>query len=66
MMKLGNFYFEKKLKPDDLKKYDINKFVADTKGMSFAHLKELICSVVVMDADYGKTLAELRTMRELS
>ena len=60
------FYFEKKLKPADLKKYDINKFVADTKGMSFAHLKELICSVVVMDANYEKTLAELRTMRELS
>lgn len=60
------FYFEKKLKPADLKKYDINKFVADTKGMSFAHLKELICSVVVMDANYEKTLAELKTMRELS
>lgn len=60
------FYIEKKLKPNDLKEIDINKWIADTKGMSFAHLKELVCSVIVMGVDYQKTINELKTMRELT
>lgn len=60
------FYIRKKLKPEDLEKIDLHKWVTDTDRMSFAHLKELICSVIVMDADYGKTMNELKKMKEVS
>lgn len=56
------YYLEKKLKPEDLAVIDIDKWVADTANMSFAHLKELVCSVVIMGSDYDKTMVELKNM----
>lgn len=58
------FYFEKKLKPADLKKYDIKKWADDTEGMSIAHLAELIKSIVIFDTPYDEIIATLRDMND--
>jgi len=59
------FYLENKLKPQDLKEQNIDKWVKDTKGMSFSHLKELLVSVVVMGNDYNKTINILKQMNKI-
>lgn len=61
------FYFEKKLKPEDIEKLGpagLSKWVADTKGMAFSDLKEIIASVVVMEMGYDEVLIELKKYEE--
>jgi hypothetical protein len=41
---------------------DVERWVADTKGFSIAHLKELFVSVVIQEDGYDETLATLRSM----
>ena len=60
------FYFEKKLKPADLGKYDIRKWADDTEGMNVAHLAELIKSIVIFDNDYNETIDTLRDMNNFN
>lgn len=60
------FYFENKLKEEDLLKYPIDQWVKDTDQFTFSHLRELIASVVVMDNDYHDTIAQLRSMYTVS
>jgi energy-coupling factor transporter ATP-binding protein EcfA2 len=57
-------YFKRKLKPGDLEKFgdELKQWVADTDGMSFAHLKELIASVVVFGNEYKPTIERLQCM----
>lgn len=59
------FYFKSKLKPEDLAKLGDNglqKWVNDTKQFTYSHLRELICSVIVMDNEYEKTIKQLREL----
>jgi len=57
-------FFESKLKPDEHKKYDLQKWVRDTKGMSLAHLKELVIAIVIMNKDYQQTINSLKSMAD--
>lgn len=41
---------------------NLGKWVSDTKGMTFAHLKELFVGVVVLENSYNETLNDLREM----
>jgi AAA+ superfamily predicted ATPase len=50
------------LTPDDRSKYPINKWVIDTKGLPFGHIKELIISVAVLGNDYSGTLERIKNM----
>ena len=62
------FYFESKLKDADLAALGdagLQKWVADTNQFTYAHLRELICAVVVMEQDYNKVLKKLKTMGEV-
>lgn len=43
---------------------DIERWVADTDGMSLAHLKELFVAVTILENDYEETIATLKSMRE--
>jgi hypothetical protein len=56
------FYIENKLKESDLANIDLGKWVQDTNGFTFSHIKELIVSVIVMENDYQKTISQLRNM----
>jgi 5'(3')-deoxyribonucleotidase len=60
------FYFKKKLKEDDLKGIDLERWVKDTEGMSFAHLKEVILAAVVMGNNYEGVIKRLRAMSEIN
>ena len=57
------FYFERKL-PKQYHK-DIDKWVKDTEGLSFSHLRELIISILLFDWDYQKAINNLKGMKEI-
>lgn len=59
-------YFENVMLPGDVEKYgvDIDEWVEDTKGMSIAHLKELVTSVVILGTSYEETLENLENMKK--
>ena len=57
------FYFKKKLKKNDLKGIDLNKWVKDTEGMSVAHLGELIKSVIIFNNTYEEAIAILKDLQ---
>lgn len=62
------FYIKNKLKEADLNELGedgLAKWIRDTKDMSFAHLKELIVSCIVLGNDYDKTIVRLKEMNEL-
>jgi hypothetical protein len=54
---LRRAYFKEKL---NLGLEDLNKWTADTEGLSFACLTELVISVKCLDHDYDETLKTLR------
>lgn len=56
------FYLRKKLKPEDIENIDLHKWIADSEGFTFSHIRELIVSVIVMDGEYEKTIQQLRDM----
>lgn len=60
------YYLKKKLKEEDLTKYPISQWVADTDKFTYSHLRELICSVVVMDNPYNEVLERLKSMYEVN
>jgi hypothetical protein len=42
---------------------ELQRWVADTEGMSIAHLKELVIAVTCLDQKYDTVIARLRTMK---
>lgn len=56
------FYIKKKLKPEDLKDIDLQKWISDSEGFTFAHIREMIVSVIVMEGDYEKCVKQLKDM----
>lgn len=59
-------YFESLIKKKDVKKSKVNidKWVADTKNLSVAHLKELFINVIIFGNDYEKAVTTLQSMKE--
>lgn len=57
-------YFDSLVHARDIKNgtVDVDKWVADTNGMSLAHLKELITSVVILGNTYEESLETLAKM----
>lgn len=43
---------------------DIDSYVADTAGLSLAHVKELFVATHILGSDYRETVTRLQTMRE--
>lgn len=56
------FYIKKKLKPEDLEDIDLQKWISDSEGFTFAHIREMIVSVIVMEGDYEKCVKQLKDM----
>lgn len=56
-------YLKNKLSEDDIKNIDLDKWISETEGMSMAHLRELVISVVVMNNDFDETIERLNGMR---
>lgn len=61
-MRAREFYIRAKLKQKDLKKFDMEKWLADTSGFTIDHLKELVCLVYVHKRPYAAALAEVKGM----
>lgn len=56
------FYFNAKIKKDDLKKIDIEEYVKKTEGLSLAHLGEVIKSVFIYKKNLNDVIQELQNM----
>jgi SpoVK/Ycf46/Vps4 family AAA+-type ATPase len=56
-------YFQHKLKPSDLAVIDMEEWVARTRGMSMAHLGEVIKSVIILGNNFEETIGRLEGMK---
>lgn len=56
-------YIRHKLKEEDLKNIDIKKWIKETEGMSLAHMRELIISVIAMGNSFEDTLRRLNGLK---
>jgi len=54
------YYLKTKLKEDDLAKYPIEEWVDKTEGLSIAHIKEAILSVVIQGEDFNEVMERMR------
>ena len=52
-----------KLNDKDLSKINIKDWVKKSEGMSLAHMRELIISVVTMDNSFEDTIARLNGLK---
>jgi len=59
------FYFQNKLHQNDLEKIDLKAWVKDTKGLSVAHLAELIKTVIIFGTEYKEAIALLKEMNNV-
>lgn len=57
-------YFNNKLTKSDLKKIDLTDWVNQTDGMSLAHLRELVISVVAMGNSFESTMQRLNGLKK--
>jgi len=53
-------YFQTKLIESDIKKYDLNKLVKDTKNFTMAHLKEVFISLYILNNPYDEVIKRLK------
>jgi hypothetical protein len=56
-------YFRNKLSNDDLQNIDMTQWVKRTDGMSLAHLRELVISVIVMGNEFDETIDRLNGLK---
>lgn len=61
-MRAREFYLRAKLKKKHLKGINIDAWLAETKGFTIDHLKELVCLVFVHKRGFEEALAEVRSM----
>lgn len=61
--KARQIYF-KHLSNGEFSDQDMEKWVADTNGLSLAHLKELFIQVVILENSYDEALTNLREMSQ--
>lgn len=56
-------YFRNKLSNDDLNDIDMSQWIKRTDGMSLAHLRELVISVIVMGNPFDETIDRLNGLK---
>jgi len=62
--KVREFYLNKKINKEDLKNIDLKTWVEKTEGFSFAMLKELIISVIILKKDFNDSYNRLKEMAD--
>jgi len=58
-------YFENVLKPHDLKHINLNTWIKQTEGLSIAHLRELVVSVIILENDFKEEIETLKGMKTI-
>lgn len=61
--KVRRQYLMNKLYEEELQSIDIDKWVNETEGLSLAHLKELIISVIAMGNSFESTISKLKNLK---
>jgi SpoVK/Ycf46/Vps4 family AAA+-type ATPase len=49
-------YFQQILKAEDIDKHDINQWVQETDGLSIAHLREIVTSIIILGNSFDTTI----------
>lgn len=55
-------YLKAKLTKEDLENINMQEWITSTEGMSLAHLRELIASVIVLGNSFAKVIIRLKNM----
>lgn len=58
-------YLEHKLKEHDLKEIDLSHWIEQTRGMTMAHLGEVIKSVLILGNTFEDTIANLHDLKRM-
>lgn len=61
---IRKFYIKKSLKPKDLKNIDIDYWIDKTEGLTLAHLRELVVSVIILENDFEEEIDVLKNMKK--
>jgi SpoVK/Ycf46/Vps4 family AAA+-type ATPase len=56
-------YIEAKLTQEDLEKIDMEEWLENTEGMSLAHMRELVISVMAMNNSFEETIERLTGLK---
>ena len=56
-------YIRHKLKEEDLKNIEIEKWIKESEGMSLAHMRELVISVIAMGNSFEDTIRRLNGLK---
>lgn len=59
------FYFEKMINSEDLPSVDMNRWVESSKGFTFAHMRDMIVSILILGNDFDEAVGHLQGMKNL-
>lgn len=59
------YYFEKMINSDDLSSVSMDMWVEKTKGFTFAHMRDVIVSVLILGNSFDETINHLQGMKNL-
>lgn len=57
-------YIRSKLTSEDFGKIDISEWVKESEGLSLAHLKELVISVIVMGKEFEESISDIKGLKK--
>ena len=60
------FYFENKIRPEDLGNIDMDLWIKETDTFTYAHMRDLIVSVIILKNEFQETIEHLKNMNEAS
>lgn len=59
------YYFEKMINSEDLPTVDIERWVEASKGFTFAHMRDMIVSVLILGNDFDEAVGHLQGMKNM-
>jgi hypothetical protein len=59
------YYFEKMINGEDLGSVDMERWVEASKGFTFAHMRDMIVSVLILGNDFDEAVGHLQGMKNM-
>jgi hypothetical protein len=60
--KIRRYYLENRIKPEDMHKVDMDLWVKETDTFTYAHLRDLIVSVLMLENTFEEAITHLKAM----
>lgn len=59
-LRIRSYYLRHLIQPEDLARVDVEDWAAQTDGLTFAHLRDIVVSVVLLNLNFADVLAHMR------